>query len=101
MKPGARAIRWALIKADLPKARKEMATIGSCSDLATSIDALASAVRLLLNETIVRHTPLSKREIVSICMEEKRPMAQSSGVIPQLNQGGRTIGGKKPKGGKK
>lgn len=28
-------------------------------------------------------------------------MAQTSGVVPQLNQGGKKIGGKYPKGGKK
>jgi hypothetical protein len=31
---------------------------------------------------------------------KERPMAQTSGVIPQLNSGGKKIGGRKPKGGK-
>lgn len=35
---------------------------------------------------------------VTLVLEPEADMAQTSGQIPQLNTGGRTIGGKKPKG---
>jgi hypothetical protein len=68
---------------------------------AVSLSQFAELIGVLPSRLIGVEMDRRGTGTVTIVLEPEDDMAQSSGTIPQLNTGGKTIGGKKGKGGKR